>query len=326
MPIAAPSREIVQFLRRYSVYWLFSHVEPDGDCLAASAALGRLLESFGKEVVHFNPGPFIRVEIQSYREQFHTRPPAEIGPDTAAVVLDCSSADRIAEFADIVARLPSLVIDHHSNGEPFGDLRYIEPSAPSTTLMIHMIMEAAGHPVTPEVARLLLFGLCTDTGFFRHIDIGQGSALAVAGRLVDAGAGLREVYNRMFGGKSLAARRFLAELITRTRELNDGRCLLTFETLDDVERYGKQNRDSDLLYQLLMGTERCRVIALARAETAGTSSVSFRSQDGTDVGTLARQLGGGGHRAAAGCQMSVPLEEALLTITELLEFLDLSAP
>ena len=325
MPIAQPDPRVLQFLRNYSSYYLFSHVEPDGDCLASSAALGRLLESRGKRVRHYNPGPFIRVEIQSYREQFLTEPPGTVDPDGAAVVLDCSAPQRIERFAETVAQMPLLVIDHHSNGEPFGDLTYIEPASPSTTLLVHMIMEACGHTITPVEARLLLFGLCTDTGFFRHISIGQGSALSAAGRMVDAGAPLKEVHNRMFGGKSLESRRLLAELITRARELNSGQCLLTYETLDDVARYGKHNRDSDLLYQLLMGTERCRVISLARAETAATTSVSFRSQDGTDVASLARELGGGGHRAAAGCHVNAPLEQTLALLSEMLEAIDFTA-
>ena len=319
MPIAAPPAQVLQFLRDYSTYWLFSHLEPDGDCLTSSAALGRMLESSGKAVRHFNPGPFIRVEIQSYREQFMTDPPQAVDPDAAAVVLDCSTSRRIEPFDQTVAQMPCLVIDHHSNGEQFGDLRYIQAGAASTTLLIHMIMEAAGHTLNADEARLLLFGLCTDTGFFRHVDVGQGNALAAAGRMVDLGAPLKEAYNRMFGGKSLQSRRLLAELITRAQELNEGRCLLTYETLDDTAHYGKHNRDSDLLYQLLMGTERCRVVALVRAETAETSSVSFRSQDGTDVGSLAKQLGGGGHRAAAGCQTSAPLDETIGTIAALLE-------
>lgn len=325
MPISAPPAQVLHFLRDYSTYWLFSHLEPDGDCLTSSAALGRMLESSGKTVRHFNPGPFIRVEIQSYREQFMTQPPQQIDPAAAAVVLDCSTLQRIEPFDQVVAQMPCLVIDHHSNGDPFGDLRYIEATAASTTLLIHMIMEAAGHTLNADEARLLLFGLCTDTGFFRHVGPGQGNALAAAGRMVDAGAPLREVYNRMFGGKSLQSRRLLAELITRAQELNDGRCLLTYETLDDAAYYGKHNRDSDLLYQLLMGTERCRVVALVRAETTESCSVSFRSQDGTDVGSLAKELGGGGHRAAAGCQISAPLEEAIGTITDLLENIEFTS-
>lgn len=326
MAIAQPGPEVLQFLRAYQNYYLFSHLEPDGDCLTSSAALGRFLQKRGRRVKHFNPGPFIRVEIQSYREQFLEQAPARIPAATAAVVLDCSTADRIGAFAASVQRMPSLVIDHHSEGEPFGDIRYIEPAAPSTSMLIQLIMEAEGHTISAEEAQLLLFGLCTDTGFFRHLDVGQGAALAAAGRLVDRGASPRDAYNRMFGGRSLASRKLLAELITRARELNGGRCLITWETLEDVATYGKHNRDSDQLYQLLMGSERCTVIALARAETEASTSVSFRSRDGTDVGSLAKSLGGGGHRAAAGCTLDTPLPEAVTIVSGLLEAIDFSHP
>lgn len=319
MQIALPGPEVIEFLRTYHEYFLFSHIEPDGDCLASSAALGRFLESRGKAVRHYNPGPFIRVEIQSYRERFIEAVPEEPSDGAAAIVLDCSTPDRLGPFAQVVAGMPTLVIDHHSSSDPFGNVRYLEPAAPSTTLLIQLIMEAAEHSITRDEAELLLFGLCTDTGFFRHLDGFSGAAFSAAARLIDVGASPKDAYARIFGGKTLASRRLLAELITRAQELAGGRCLLTYETLDDVATYGKHNRDSDLLYQLLMGTETCTVIALARAESATTTSVSFRSRDGTDVGSLAQQLGGGGHRAAAGCLLDQPLPTALTTITDLLE-------
>lgn len=317
-----PRPEILEFLRAYRRFFLFSHIEPDGDCLASSAALGRFLESRGSTVRHFNPGPFIRVEIQSYREQFLDSVPHAVPDGTAAVVLDCSTPDRLGPFAELVSEMPSLVIDHHSSSDPFGDIRYVDPSAPSTTLLIQLILETEGHTISRDEAELLLFGLCTDTGFFRHLDSFSGAAFAAAARLIDAGASPKEAYARIFGGKSLASRKLLAELIIRAQEFAGGRCLLTYETVADVETYGKHNRDSDLLYQLLMGTQTCTVIALARAESDTTTSVSFRSRDGTDVGSLAQKLGGGGHRAAAGCLLDLTLDEALATVTDLLEALE----
>ena len=46
---------------------------------------------------------------------------------------------------------------------------------------------------------------------------------------------------------------------------------------------------------------------------------SFRAKDGTDVAALARTLGGGGHRAAAGFTVSGPMEAAVERIGALLD-------
>lgn len=320
-----PADLVLRFLRDYETYFLFSHIEPDGDCLCSSAALGRFLQGQGKQVFHFNEGPFIRVEVQSYQEDFLSSVPETIPANAAAVVLDCSTPDRVGAFADTVSTMPSLVIDHHRTGDSFGDVTYIEPDAPSTTLLIQFIIEAFHVPIERDVAELLLFGLCTDTGFFRHMTAGQGAVFAAVGRLVDQGASPKAAHARMFGGRTVASRQLLARLIARARELNAGRCMITFESLDDIAEFGKESRDSDLLYQLLLGTQHCSVIALVRAESPSLTSISFRARDNTDVGSIARSLGGGGHRAAAGCQVKQPLATALRTTEEILSQLEIQS-
>ncbi|MFP3959428.1 MAG: DHH family phosphoesterase [Spirochaetaceae bacterium] len=315
----SPPAELLGFLGQYETYYLVSHTEPDGDCLASSLALGHYLERHGKRVKHYNEGPFVRSEIIELARGFRdTLTTAEIttDPSPAAVVLDCSSRERVGELGEVLSQVPIAVIDHHAAGDPFGDMVYVDADAPSTTVLVQAAIEAAGDTPTLEESELLLFGLSTDTGFFRHLDIGSGRAFRAAARLVDAGASPKDTFNRMNGGKTFASRKLLARLLSRVETQAGGRIALTYETMEDTAEFGRENRDSDTLYQLLMGTHPCTVVALIREEEAEACTGSLRSGDDTDISIVARRFGGGGHKRAAGFMVRESLDETYARVRE----------
>jgi len=232
---------------------------------------------------------------------FDAHVPQKIDSNTTAVViLDCSTLDRISYLADEIEGLPVIVIDHHSSGNPFGTYRFIDSTAPSVTFMILHIIEAAGETPTEEEAQTLLFGLSTDTGFFRHLSAHSGETFEAAARLADAGANPNQIHRKMYGGRPLESKQLLGLLLHRTRSFADGKILITYETIEEQNKFGIKNRDSDTLYQQLQSIEGCEVVALIREEKPGECSVGLRSNFYADVGKIALELGGGGHARAAG--------------------------
>lgn len=307
-----PPPELLDFLSGHETYYLISHTEPDGDCLASSLALGHYLERTGKVVKHYNEGPFVRAEILELASPFRqTLSPEEIAADDdpAAVVLDCSTRERVGGLGEVLDAVPVAVIDHHAAGEPFGDAVYVDATAPATTVLVQGTIESAGAEPDAEEARLILLGLSTDTGFFRHLDVGSGRAFHAVARLVDLGASPKDTFNMMNGGKTLAARKLLGRLLERVQPEAGGKIALTYETRRDTAEFGRENRDSDTLYQLLMGTRKCSVVALIREEDERTCTGSLRSSDDTDVSRVAKSFGGGGHKRAAGFMLEETLTE-----------------
>ncbi|NBB90597.1 MAG: bifunctional oligoribonuclease/PAP phosphatase NrnA [Spirochaetes bacterium] len=307
-----PPPELLDFLSSHKTYYLISHTEPDGDCLASSLALGHYLERTGKVVKHYNEGPFVRGEILELASPFRqTLSPEEIAADDdpAAVVLDCSTRERVGELGEVLDAVPVAVIDHHAAGEPFGDAVYVDPTAPATTVLVQGTIEGAGAEPDAEEAKLILLGLSTDTGFFRHLDVGSGRAFHAVARLVDLGASPKDTFNMMNGGKTLAARKLLGRLLERVQPEAGGKIALTYETRRDTAEFGRENRDSDTLYQLLMGTRKCSVVALIREEEERACTGSLRSSDDTDVSRVAKSFGGGGHKRAAGFMLEETLTE-----------------
>ncbi len=307
--IAVPP-DLLDLIQSRSTFHIVSHIEPDGDCVATSLALRSFLRRLGKQANCYNPGPFDRAEIRDYESEFQPQlTNREYGPDEAAIVVDCSSEDRIGPIADQLSNLTIAVVDHHIAGEPFGDVRYVDPTLPSASLLAQRIIEEMGESPSEEEARHIFFGFVTDTGFFRFLDSGTGDVFALVSRLVEAGASPRDQYHQLNGGRPLASRFLIGRLLDRLEDHYNGRLLLAVERKEDTERAGRKNRDSDGFYRLLLTTEGVEVVALIREETDSSCTGSLRSRDHVDVSAVAHSFGGGGHRRASGFLAQRPAEE-----------------
>jgi phosphoesterase RecJ-like protein len=309
----------IDFLNEHDTFILATHTEPDGDCIASSLALGSYLQRvLGKRVHHLNVGPFERKEIIRYQKYFEPRVDRTVitGADRpAAIILDCTGPDRIGEAADDVAGLPTGVVDHHASGEPFGDARFVVTTAAASCYLIQLVLEAlsadTGIGINGEEAYLLFFGIATDTGFFRHIENDSAGLLAAVARLTALGVSPKQIHAHMFGGKTLASRKLLGALLERARPIGDGSAILTYETREDTEQFGRISRDSDPLYQLILSIDGVRAAALIREENDSSCTGSLRSTDSLDVSRVAQIFGGGGHKRAAGFSTGTPLKEML---------------
>ncbi len=316
------AEDVLQFLSQYQRYYILSHIEPDGDCVAASLALASFLKRRGKLVTLLNEGPFDRPEIRNYQPHFESTAPAATAlqdSDAAAVILDCSDYGRLGALSQIVGQLPVAVIDHHSTNETNAACTLLDSSAPSTTVLIQLLIEHSGERLTPTEARHALFGLCTDTAYFRHLDHDSGDAFRFAARLVDAGASPRETHDAMFGGQSLASRYLIARWLERARPLCEGRALITYHTREDGREFAPAEFDTATLYQLLLGVHGCSVVAFVREESETSCTGSLRSITDLDVAAIARMFGGGGHKRAAGFFIERSYTEVYAQLTTVIE-------
>lgn len=310
--MASGCGEALVFLRAHGRFLILGHREPDGDCVASQIALARLLSLMGKASDLFCVGPFDRAEIRPYGPLFQAGiPDGTLAGRPAVVVVDSSTPERTGSLAERVKGLPTLVIDHHAAGSVFGDVRFVDPEAPSAASLILRLFDAQGAAPDADTARFLLFGLCTDTGFFRHVGPSGAGTFRDVARLTEAGTSTQEVYSMVYGGRTLAGRRLLARALERTEGLQGGRVLLTWETMGDRAEilgrgYGAETawRGEDELYRLLQTVRDCTVVLFLREEAENVWSVGFRSTPAFDVAALARSLGGGGHRQASGCEMT----------------------
>ncbi len=314
--IAVPER-LVRFIQDHDSFVIAGHKEPDGDCIGSCLAMASFLRRMGKQVQLVSAGPFKRIEIREYEPLFAAAAvPEALSGSACALILDCSNAGRTGDAAPSFEGLPHAIIDHHATNDASGPVDFVESASPATTLLVQSIIEAIAGSVTPEEAELLFFGLCTDTGFFRHLDEKSAESFACASRLVAAGANPKKTFARMNGGKSYESRILVARILTRMKRWYDGKLVISWENLEDTQEFGLEGRDSDILYQLIQSIAGVEAIVIVRQETETNCTVGFRSLDRVDVSIVASAFGGGGHRQASGLSVAGTIDELIPRFVE----------
>src|SRR5207253_2631815 len=105
--------------------------------------------------------------------------------------------------------------------------------------------------------------------------------------------------------------RMMGEALAGLQTDLGGRIAFAAVTRADFERTGAIPPDTEDLVDYTVSLRGVEVGLLFIELRRGGIKLSVRSRDGFDCARLAGQFGGGGHRAAAGANLSDPLSEAV---------------
>lgn len=297
------------------------HVSPDGDCLGSVLALAAGLRQRGKRVSTLLARPDELDEIFCFLDGFEgLLPAADFDEELDVfVAVDAPTRERLGDAAALLDAAPlSVVIDHHETSAPMADLTYAVPDSASTTLLVWQLLKEMGADLTPSVATCAYTGLMTDTGRFQYQNA-DSCAFAAAAEMVAAGARPDEVSKSFYQSRNLASARLENLAVQRMKLLADGQVALSWLSLADFKAQGAVKADAEPIIDALRAIKGVRVACMLREQEAGAVvRGSLRAKDDTDVASVARELGGGGHRAAAGFTLSVSngLEEAVALMSE----------
>lgn len=299
---------------------LACHVGPDGDALGSMLGLAVAATNAGKKVFASFGSPYIVPAGFEFLPVELLQPPDSV-PETPElmVVLDCGSADRLAELGSNATDAGTLiVIDHHVTNEGFGDISVVDHTAAATGELVYDLLGTLGWEVTSVVAQCLLTALVTDTGRFQYSNT-TPSTMRIAAELVDRGAEPavigRHVYEEAPFGYLKAAG------VAMDRAVLDAEksVVSTIITSADLEENGIDWGDTDNLIDLLRLAVEADTAILVKGHEDGRVKVSLRSRGATDVGGLAAAMGGGGHRLAAGFTFEGDAAAVLASVIEVVE-------
>ncbi|MGH3931040.1 MAG: DHH family phosphoesterase [Pseudonocardiaceae bacterium] len=281
---------------------LVAHVQPDADALGSALALGLALRQRGAVVrVTFGepvdaPESLRRLDVANLLVSPDKVPAA---PELL-IALDTASRARLGCLSDRVDTSGAvLVVDHHVTSERFGTHHLVDSRAEATAVLALRLIDALHARLDLAMARCLYAGLVTDTSCFRRADEGTH---AMAARLlavgVDPNLTTRELMDtHPFGWLSM-----LATVLGRARlepTAAQGMGLVhTTVLLTDVE--GMCSVEVDSVVDLVRTTAEAEVAAVFKEVAPDRWSVSLRAKQRIDVSAAAVELGGGGHRLAAG--------------------------
>ena len=296
-----------------------SHENPDADTLGATLGIVALVEAMGgvADAVCTDPVPALYDFIAGV-ERFRTDPDPSADYDLV-VISDCGSLERVGavgvRHAELFARLPRVVIDHHASNDSAGDADWIEPHSAATCEMVALLAARLGVGFDGERGRALvdalMAGIVMDTATFAHPNA-TPRTLTVSAALVEAGAPLSDISRRLYRSKPTAQLQLFGRVLDRLETADGGR--VVFSTLRDADlaATGTVSSHSEGIIDLLAQAVEAEVAILFKeAEGGKATRVSVRTKPGgVDATVLTGAFGGGGHARAAGASVPLPVDQA----------------
>ncbi len=286
---------------------LFCHVRPDGDCLGSALALKNALIHLGIEAEVFCDDPvpsrfFFLNQTKTVKDK--------LSKDYGAfVAMDCADITRLGSFAEkFLAHKNTYIIDHHISNTRYANINFVFEKASNSENVFNLINEM-NVDINDEIANLLLMGIMTDTGNFRHKNV-TSETFYTAGKLLELGGKVNEIYFNMFSAQSKQRALLFGQTMTKIRYFLDGRFAVATVRLDDFKSTGAEQNETEGFIDFIMGITNVEVGACVMETQKNKYKISFRSKS-ADVNAVAGTFGGGGHILASGCQIQGDYEEVI---------------
>lgn len=314
--------EISKLVEEASSVAICAHTSPDGDAIGSALALAELIETAwpacdvtcllaDRDVVprtyKFLPGTERFVHVDDYATD----------PDLFFCV-DLSAPGRLNEARQVLERSRKVaVIDHHPSGERFWDAGVVRPDAAAAGVIVaEYAQHVLGH-LTQTMAQNLLCAVITDTGRFQYQNA-NGEAFEVASMLVDAGARPDEVAVNVYQSDRLAYLHLCAKVMSRIATFESGKIAYSYVTDADFRACGVPVSECDGLVDLVRCVEGSEVALFLKEVPSNQVRGNLRSKSDKDISGIARRMGGGGHRAAAGFTVDGDIDQALSAVLPML--------
>jgi phosphoesterase RecJ-like protein len=289
----------------------FLHVSPDGDSIGSTLAMIRALRQAGKQAiaVGVDPVPRIYQFLAGWDTLFVPWQQVE-GDWDLACFLDCGDLGRVGDALPVVKYAKrTLNVDHHATNTVYGEFNYLDFSAAAVGELAYKLLREMRLPIDQETAMCLYTSIVADTGSFKYDSTAPGTH-RIAAELIEIGAQPYEVTSAIFENESVSRLALLSRALGTLHVDPDGKIAWMHVTRQMLDEAGATDEDVEGLVNYARSVTGVEVGLLFREAPEGGTRVGLRSRRQVDVGTVAKQFGGGGHARAAGCGLDCDLDEA----------------
>lgn len=281
-----------------------THEHPDGDALGSSLALMHALKIQGKNVTAFTPNP--PAEMFSFLPGINylvTEKPDPNEYDTV-VLLDSTTVAR-SHLNGLIESHPSTIcIDHHYHNKSECTLNLVIPEAAATAYILTVFFAETNTPITKDMATCLLTGIFTDTGSFMH-DSTTPDIMKLSAFLMTKGARLSHIAHETYQKKDLPGLKIWGRALSKAIVNKETQATVSVITSNDLKECEATLDDLSGVVNMLNTLSDSKFAMLLTEHRPGKIKGSLRSEPhkGVDVGKIAKKLGGGGHKLAAGFEV-----------------------
>jgi bifunctional oligoribonuclease and PAP phosphatase NrnA len=306
MTTTAPEiAQIVDAVRARRRFVLSSHARPDGDAIGSQLAMAYALRALGKEVRVINrdaaPGPLMA---------FPGVPGIEIAQDAggdfdAAIIMECGDLTRTGVTG--LDRAFVINIDHHPDNTGYGHINWFDPAAAACGEMVFDLIGALGVPLTVEIATHVYLAILTDTGSFRFSSISPRT-FDICRQALEAGVDPVRVARNVYDSGTMAGLKLKGAALNAMELDATGRIAVLYLDHEMTRAAGGTYEDTDGLINEPLTVKEIQAVVFFKHAEGDEYRVSMRSKGAVDISAVAKTFGGGGHKNAAGCSATGPID------------------
>lgn len=300
--------EAFSLLKKADNILILTHRNPDGDAVGSMFALFHTLKNMGKNVRCIIDSVSDSLSFVVDESAF-----SEFTPDFIVTTDVADNKLLTKETYSLYADKIDLAIDHHAANKPFAQKLLLDSGASAACEVIFDMLRAENVEITKEIANALYLGIATDTGCFRYANTTSRTLIA-AGELVAKGVDNGEINRLVFETKSRAYLQFETMAMNSLRTYFDGKCAVLVLTQEMFGKTGVSEEDTHGIAALPRQIEGVLVGIVIKERTDGTYKISVRSNEPVSAAEICEVFGGGGHRLAAGCELSGKESEVVNTV------------
>lgn len=297
-PMTDPLEQICHELRTRRRFLVTSHLKPDGDSIGSQMALAYALRGLGKEVrvVNRDAPPASLSTFPGVRD-IQVGDTAG-GPTDAVVVMECGDLARTG-LGDLERHF-IINIDHHPGNSHFGAINWFDAGAAACGEMVFELVRRLDVPFSREIATHVYLAILTDTGSFHYSSISPRT-FDICRQAIEAGVDPVQVARNVFDSNNLGRLKLFGAVLSSIELDSTGRLAVIYLDRRMAREAGGTYDDTEGLINLPLTVKEIQAVVFFKEADEGEYRVSMRSKDEIDVGAVAKNLGGGGHKNASGC-------------------------
>jgi phosphoesterase RecJ-like protein len=298
MTTAPELKQIVDAIRTRRRFVISSHARPDGDSIGSQLAMAYALRALGKEVEVVNadraPGPLLTFPGVADI----TSADAATGEFDAAIIMECGELARTGVSG--LDRSFVINIDHHPDNGGYGQINWFDPSAAACGEMVFDLVGALGVPLSHDVATHIYLAILTDTGSFHYSSISPRT-FDICKQTLEAGVDPVHVARSVYDSNTMGRLKLFGSVLGAMQIDGSGRIAIVYVDQDMAREAGGTYEDTEGLINLPLTVKEIQAVVFFKEIGRNTYRVSMRSKGEIDVGGVAKEFSGGGHKNAAGC-------------------------
>jgi phosphoesterase RecJ-like protein len=293
--------EIVDAIRSRERFVISSHSRPDGDSIGSQLAMAYALRALNKTVHVVNKDP-AAAPIMAFPGVQEIEIADEIlGDFDAAIIMECGDLARTGVSG--LERYFIINIDHHPGNTGYGRINWFDSTAAACGEMVYALIRALGLRLSPEIATHIYLAILTDTGSFHYSSISP-QTFAICAEALEAGVDPVLIARNVYDSNNMGRLKLFGSVLSAMQIDDTGRIAIVYLDHDMARAAGGTYEDTEGLINLPLTVKEIQAVVFFKQIEGDEYRVSLRSKGSIDVGSLAREFGGGGHKNAAGCTVN----------------------